>query len=73
MLFCHMVLFQVVHNFACTQYDRLRHPRYLCHMNTEAVLAATRFQFTQKYHFVVHFLYGNIEVFDARKVVSKLI
>ena len=45
--------------------NQFGHTRHFCHMNTKAVLAAAAYQFAHKYHIVVHFFYGNIEIFDA--------
>ena len=68
-----IVILQLFENHIGTVHDAARHTGNLCHMDTERVLTASRFQFTQEDYLSVHLSHTHIEVLDARKVLLHLV
>ena len=68
-----IVLLQLLQNIVGTVHYAARHSGNLCHMNTEGVLAATRFQLAQEDNLAIHLLHTHVEVLDAREILLHLV
>src|SRR5690606_10755406 len=59
--------------FICAQHDAVGHPRDLCHMYPEGVLASTFLELSHKDDLIADFLYRDVEVFYTWQVFLQLI
>ena len=65
--------FELLEDNLGAAHDALGHAGYLCHMDTEGVLAATWHELAQEDNLTIHFLHTDVVVLDTVEVLLHLI